>query len=155
LISSGKYITHKTAGTSGSGTITWSFNWTAPAKGTGTVTFYGAFNIANNSGNALGDAIKLSQLVVTENITTSVDLISEENQIKVWPNPVADVAHFFIPKENGNSSIRIFNSAGSLVREMNSTSADVEMDLSDLPKGVYYTSLNTGKGSYSHKLIKE
>src|SRR5690349_22876987 len=44
LVGSGKYITHKSAGVTGTNSRTWVFNWTAPAAGTGNVTFYGAFN---------------------------------------------------------------------------------------------------------------
>jgi hypothetical protein len=57
LIGSGKYITHTNASPSIS---TWTFNWTAPAAGTGTVTFYGAF-ARNKPG-----PVTLSTLVVNE-----------------------------------------------------------------------------------------
>jgi hypothetical protein len=40
LVGSGKYVTHIQANTT---TNTWTFGWIAPAAGTGTVTFYGAF----------------------------------------------------------------------------------------------------------------
>ena len=66
LVGSGKYITHKTAGVSGTNSRTWIFNWTAPAAGTGAVTFYGAFNITNNMNNSSGDTTVLSTLTVQE-----------------------------------------------------------------------------------------
>lgn len=43
LIGSGKYITHTSSGATGSGSKVWTFQWTAPVAGTGTVTFYGSF----------------------------------------------------------------------------------------------------------------
>ena len=66
LIGSGKYITHKTGGVSGTNSRTWVFNWTAPAAGTGNVTFYGAFNITNAMNNSSGDTTVLSTLTVSE-----------------------------------------------------------------------------------------
>jgi hypothetical protein len=66
LVGSGKYITHKTAGVSGTNSRTWIFNWTAPAAGTGNVTFYGAFNITNAGNNSSGDTTVLSSLLVSE-----------------------------------------------------------------------------------------
>ncbi|MCX6275856.1 MAG: T9SS type A sorting domain-containing protein [Bacteroidetes bacterium] len=66
LVGSGKYITHKTAGVSGTNSRTWVFNWTAPAAGTGDVTFYGAFNITNALNNSSGDTTVLSTLTVNE-----------------------------------------------------------------------------------------
>jgi hypothetical protein len=66
LVGSGKYITHKTAGVTGSNSRSWVFNWTAPAAGTGNVTFYGAFNITNAMNNSTGDTTVLSTLTVAE-----------------------------------------------------------------------------------------
>ena len=66
-IVSTKYITHTSTGTTGTiGFHTWAFNWTAPVVGTGTVTFYGAFNATNSSNTSSGDTIFLSTLAVSE-----------------------------------------------------------------------------------------
>lgn len=58
LVGSGKYVTQSSA--SNASTAIWSFGWTAPAAGTGTVTFYGAFTASK-------PVTKLSTLVVNEN----------------------------------------------------------------------------------------
>ena len=50
-----KYVTHTSAGNTGSGSRSWSFNWTAPVAGTGQVGFYGAFIVGNNNGSESGD----------------------------------------------------------------------------------------------------
>lgn len=49
-----------------SGTITWNFQWTAPAAGTGDVTFYYCSNAANNNGGTSGDEIYTNSLTLTE-----------------------------------------------------------------------------------------
>ena len=49
LVSS-KYVTHTSAGISGSGSKTWTFNWIAPVAGTGSVTFYGGFILGDGDG---------------------------------------------------------------------------------------------------------
>ena len=64
------YMTHTQLGTSGSGSKTWNFNWTAPASGTGNVTFYGAFMITNNDNTSSGDTTKTNSLPVSENLST-------------------------------------------------------------------------------------
>ena len=66
LISTGKYITHTTAGNSGSNPKSWTFDWTAPAAGTGNVTFYGAFLAADNDGSEDGDTTYVSTMIVSE-----------------------------------------------------------------------------------------
>lgn len=43
LTGKGKYITQKDLGVEGRAYKSWSFNWIAPAAGTGKVTFYGCF----------------------------------------------------------------------------------------------------------------
>jgi len=57
LVGSNKYVTHTNANTTVS---SWTFNWTAPAAGTGTVTFYGAF------AKGKPGPVRLSTLVVNE-----------------------------------------------------------------------------------------
>ncbi len=60
LVGSGKYVTHSSS--QSGNPQTWSFQWVAPAAGTGTLTFYGAFCVVKNT-------TKLSTLVVNENTT--------------------------------------------------------------------------------------
>jgi hypothetical protein len=70
----GKYMTHKSAGTTGStGSHVWTFNWTAPVSGSGPVTFYGSFNCTNNDTHDTGDHIYTSNLAVTEKPTDGLD----------------------------------------------------------------------------------
>ncbi len=65
---SSKYIEHTSAGNKSS---SWSFDWTAPASGTGDVTFYGAFLIGDNFNNTSGDQVQTSTLLVHENSCTA------------------------------------------------------------------------------------
>jgi len=57
LVGSGKYVTQNAK--TNANPATWSFTWTAPAPGTGLVTFYGAFTVSE-------PVTKLSTLVVNE-----------------------------------------------------------------------------------------
>lgn len=71
LNGSGKYITHTVVTTqTGTNSRTWTFQWTAPAAGTGTVTFYAAMNATNSSNSSAGDMIYSSNLVLAEAPTT-------------------------------------------------------------------------------------
>ena len=90
-ITSTKYVTHTSGGTApsatGSGTRSWSFNWVAPAAGTGAVTFYGAFLGGNNNGSSSGDATyktsttfnEASPCTVTATITSSADTLCPQD----------------------------------------------------------------------------
>ncbi len=57
LVGGGKYVTHSLATLT---TNSWTFSWTAPAAGTGSVTFYGAFARGNPG------LVTLSTLTVSE-----------------------------------------------------------------------------------------
>lgn len=155
LVGSGKYITHTSSGTAGTGTISWSFNWTAPAAGTGDVTFYGAFNFTNHNNNSSGDLIKLSELTVSEDLTTWTENISSEENVRLYPNPVADVVHILTGSAN-LKSVSIFDINGKVVQHFENFSMDdnIEIDVATLAGGTYYVSLETQKGVYSSRFIK-
>ena len=52
-----EYINHSSGGTSGTDSISWEFEWTAPSSNVGTVTFYGVVNATNNNNGSNGDVI--------------------------------------------------------------------------------------------------
>ncbi len=60
LVGGSKYVTQNASGASGS-TVSWTFSWTAPSAGTGTVVFYGAFTVGKPN-------TRLSTLEVQENV---------------------------------------------------------------------------------------
>lgn len=71
---SGQYVTHTPAGTAAgtSGSATWEVSWTAPAAGSGQVTFFAAGNAANNNNTNQGDQIYTTSLAITEASDTPV-----------------------------------------------------------------------------------
>ncbi|MEN9331469.1 MAG: hypothetical protein RLZZ94_559 [Bacteroidota bacterium] len=86
-IVSSKYVTHTQAGSAGTNTRSWSFNWTAPATGVGPVTFYGSFLGGNNNGSTSGDITYItsstfqqaSPCSVTAVITSSADTLCPQD----------------------------------------------------------------------------
>ena len=79
LVGNGKYVTHSNA----SSNKVWNFTWTAPAAGTGTVTFYGAF------AHGKPGPVALTNLAVTEN-TTGLQENGAEAVVSLFPNPCTD-----------------------------------------------------------------
>lgn len=53
------------------GSKSWSFSWTAPAAGAGTVSFYVATNIANGNGSDSGDEIYTNVFTLTETVAAT------------------------------------------------------------------------------------
>jgi hypothetical protein len=67
IVGGTKYITQSSAGPT-TGTSVWSFTWTAPSAGTGTVTFYGAICVGKPN-------TKLTTLVVSENLVVPLAVV--------------------------------------------------------------------------------
>jgi hypothetical protein len=143
-----KYITHKTAGTGGSGTRTWTFNWIAPAAGTGAVTFYSSMMAANNNGGDSGDQVYNSTLTVQENTATGVnDMEASQPDAIVFPNP--SNGGFSVAVSGAKSAIntKVFNTEGRLVYSnvyQNNGAAKQVMDINadgKLSTGLYFVSV--------------
>lgn len=157
LVGSGKYITHTSAGTSGAGSILWSFNWTAPPTGSGDVTFYGAFNFSNHNNSASGDLIKLSQLTVGEDLNVYTQSINYDESFTLYPNPVKD--HFSITMADNFpiERISIFDMNGRQFHPAGYTQlpGKIELNISNFPEGTYFVSFATQKRTFKSKVIKQ
>ncbi len=63
-----QYLTQTSAG---SAKTSWTFDWTAPSSGTGTIIFYASFNLSNGNGNDdSGDAIYNNTFNIREGSST-------------------------------------------------------------------------------------
>lgn len=147
-----KYITHTLAGTSATDTKTWEFDWTAPDKATGDITFYGAFNLANNDGTTFGDQIVLSSLKVSINPKASVDLV-DNTTVNIYPKPFNDNITIELP--NGAATIDIYSNTGQKVASFSSDKGGIiQKDLSWLDNGMYFVRITTGNHFYSERIMK-
>lgn len=136
-----KYVRHSPKKTGAS--ATWNFQWTAPTGANDTtVTFYGAFNFADNKGNSSGDIIK------TENITYKVKKsnvgIEEKSTItvSVFPNPTNTFLNIKTDSELKNALL--YSLDGKLVRAVSSMElSSKSIHVSDLDNGVYFIQAQT------------
>ncbi|MDQ3193206.1 MAG: T9SS type A sorting domain-containing protein [Bacteroidota bacterium] len=154
----GKYITHNSGGTTGtSNTKSWTFNWIAPSSGTGDVTFYGAFNAANNNSQTSGDEIYTSTLTIQENISTYIASTDTDKIFTVYPNPVNDkiTVSFENTVISSPKHITIRNIEGKEVRKIiSSEMSNQEIDVSNLKAGIYFLTFMNNENVYVKKIIK-
>ena len=68
-----KYITHTTSGNSQS---SWSWNWVAPALGSGQVKMSGALMAANNNGGTSGDSVYKVGVTINECFKAPTNILS-------------------------------------------------------------------------------
>jgi len=161
-IVSTKYVTHTLAGTGGVGGKSWSFNWVAPGAGTGSVTFYGAFNFTNSSNSASGDVIHTSTLIIPEDLSAGINGISNNIQeVKISPNPFTD--HFSIAYQLANAGevvISLSDLKGNVVERVErglQMPGKHVMELfpeSSVKAGIYLITIQTPEGQLTKKAIK-
>lgn len=149
FVNGGNAITHKSGGTGGSGSASWSFDWTAPPAGTGDVTFFGAFNSANGNGSTSGDNIYTTSFQVNESITTSINENKFANNFSTYPNPTSGIV-FFNSTEKINS-LSVFNQQGKLIL----TKKDGQsIDLTEHPNGIYFVVATIHNKTFTRKIVK-
>lgn len=99
------------------GTYETSFDWTAPAAGKGTITFYGIINGVNDDNQTTGDKPSApSTLVLTEHSATSITDHEMNADIHLYPNPVSTSLRISAEKlQSGTYHVSILNMNGQLV----------------------------------------
>ena len=89
----------------------------------------------------------LDSIAVSCNILTSID---ENGEVySVYPNP--SNGKYYV---NAKGHVRVFDVSGKEVYRRSSFNAPMELDLSELPAGIYTVRLNTKIGTITRKLIK-
>jgi beta-glucanase (GH16 family) len=90
-------------------------------------------------GGFAGDIIfsEVSLIKKNDNITNTISK-TKENRLHIYPNPTSNILNINGP----NSHISIMNAEGKLVRH---SSSEQQLDLSELPSGVYYIKNEVGE----------
>jgi hypothetical protein len=148
---SGKYIKQSAKKTGAS--ATWTFQWTAPTTAT-TVTFYGAFNYANNNFNANGDVIKTSSVTYVAN-TTGINETISYLPVSIFPNPTTDNIH--LASSEAFDKGMIYSIDGKLAKMITEQElAFKTISVSELSNGLYYLHISSDNGKvYTSKFVKK
>ncbi len=89
-------------------------------------------------------------------IISGLGLISDNDQIKVYPNPVTQLLTIESENEMQGAMIRLTNNQGQLVQQVNSIfGKTLQMDLIDLPSGVFFLQIHSHDRVYLTKVLKE
>jgi hypothetical protein len=164
LISSGKYVTHTSAGNSGStGSKSWTFDWIAPVAGTGNFSFYASVMAANNDGGRSGDNVFTDELAVNESTSTSMDANhAEKDNLSVFPNPsTGDELRLMLSQPASDfSSVKVYSLSGSLVLEFNEASVfqsgnQLAIPVTKLESGSYFIVAEHSKGRFVKRFIRK
>ena len=123
-----------------------SFNWTAPAAGTGTVRFYATLNAVNNNGASSGDQPNTaSPLDFPESSGTGVADV-KALQLRVYPNPTATALHIALPAGAGKIE---------RVAVMDVTGRIAPMAVAQVQDGLLLDVHALAAGNYQLSLVKD
>jgi peroxidase len=93
----------------------------------------------------------------SEDIAIARVIESTETTPALFPNPSSDVVTVTLTESDQSGSIQLFSARdGALVRTVvtNAGEQNIQINISDLPKGVYSMNITTGKKVKFIKLIK-
>ncbi len=151
---SGKYITHTPSSNSGSGSKSWTFGWIAPASGTGAVTFYGAFNFANNAMGSQGDVIVTNSQIFQENTLTG---ISEQDlaSVSIFPNPAQGEINIRLSDVDEVIMVSMFAIDGRKVISEQFTQGDIKLNLAakNINAGLYVMQIESASSKVIRKVV--
>lgn len=141
----GKYATHKLVGTNGTDSKVWTLQWTAPASGTGDVTFYGAFNISNADNTTTGDVIWKTSHTVPEQ--TSGLEIANKLEIDAFVDGSNHLQVRLDDTETRGANIRLVDMNGKQVAnwsDVNMIDGSWNAALPQMTAGIYLVQVQAG-----------
>lgn len=150
-------VTHTGNGlTPTNNTKTWSFEWTAPAAGTGDVKFYAALNAANGDQSAGGDVIYLTNTQVIEDVNASIEGAEANSHLKLYPNPASDVLNISYPATD-DYQLKIMDIAGKelIIRQLHAGQINLKLDMGELEPGVYFVQITEGDRQIVKRIVKQ
>ena len=125
LANSNNAVTHKSSGTSGNSTKSWSMDWMPTANSTGSTTFYAALMFANGNGNDdSGDKVFTTSHSVNEKIINAINDLYVKNDFTF--NSTSKTI-------KTQKTVDVYNISGKLVL----TTTNNSTNLSHLKTGVY------------------
>lgn len=128
----------------------WTFQWIAPSTDVGVITFYAAFNAANNNGASSGDVIYLSSMSVDES-TVGINEANQDLSFSIFPNP--SYGKIQISHHKASAQIRIVDLLGNIVLERDAMQNSEALDLSSYKKGLYLVQILDGNEISTKKMI--
>lgn len=114
----------------------------------------------NNPNPQYGYGIPTFQVLTGEVVLgTNEDLINQDAQIRIFPNPVSSILHIEIDEKlfinNESFTIQIYNLQGKLILEDILESNEKEIDFPAAPKGIYIVHIKGQNYQGTIKILKD
>ena len=144
------YITHSSA--SNSNPKIWTFQWVAPAAGTGPVTMYGAFALGISN-------TRLSTLAIPENVGTGLGEKPVASAVSVYPSPAnTDLNVKLNLEKEADVKLSLVNTATGVKNELRQQHMSIgdqtlRLNCSSIAGGVYILMAEYGGETHQAKVL--
>jgi hypothetical protein len=155
-------VTHQLNGGASTDSMRFAFGWTAPAAGTGNVTFYYSGLAANANGQTSGDYVYTGSTTFPEFVdhTGIAQSVTNIKTVVVYPNPVKERVNLHYSLTSASEvCVSLYNMEGKMVKFLGKSSkpAGISNDSfeigTDLATGTYSLELRTDKGVSTQKVM--
>ncbi len=147
-----QYVRQSAAKNLTGGSTSWTFTWNSPATLTGdSITFYFVSLAANGNGNNGGDNVLRSSKKVIFQATSASHEADDAALVQMYPNPAVRFVQIKLPTV-AEGQLSLYNAAGKVVLEK-TLNSDNQLDVSELPRGMYLAKIQVGQKMVSRQLI--
>ena len=85
-------------------------------------------------------------------VITSISTIDSQNQFSIYPNPAKEKINIHLATIN-SGKIFITDNTGREISEKDFNGNDVELNVSIIPTGLYFLSVQSEKGIFNRKIV--
>ncbi|MFN7118723.1 MAG: choice-of-anchor V domain-containing protein [Saprospiraceae bacterium] len=132
------YVTHTAAGNR---QTEWIVSWKAPGTNVGKVTFYASVLASNESGTNQGDQLYTTSLSLAFSLSTPTEEIPYEQFIRIYPTLASDLLFVENLLDLDDLPTALIDSKGVTYWLKPLQKGRNELDISDLPGGIYFLRL--------------
>ena len=75
----------------------------------------------------------------------------EQSAVTIWPNPTSGIVNITVAEKTG---YKLLDTGGHLLQQGTFATGAHSIDISPLAKGIYLVILNTGKGSFTRRIVR-
>ena len=89
------------------------------------------------------------------NVTGIDEASVKEEKMSVYPNPAGDIVNVMLPEMNSvHGNISLYSMQGDLMMTQHTSSSQVQVDISSLPKGMYIMEYNNAEIKSRGRIVK-
>ncbi len=92
---------------------------------------------------------------VLSTTTTATSLLNQSEQIQVFPNPSSGIFEIITSEVKNIAPAIIYNLQGKIIKTLQINNSATQLDLSELPDGVYILNISLSNETFVTKLVKQ